>query len=49
MFQQVLLAVDGSGRSREMMNMLLALPSMQTLQINVLHVIPNSTNSEAVS
>lgn len=49
MFQQVLLAVDGSGRSREMMNMLLALPSMQTLQINVLHVIPNSTNSEAVT
>ena len=49
MFQQVLLAVDGSGRSREMMNMLLALPSMQTLQINVLHVIPNSTNSEGVT
>jgi len=49
MFQQVLLAVDGSGRSREMMNMLLALPSMQSLQINVLHVIPNSTNSEAVT
>ncbi|MBD2187640.1 universal stress protein [Pseudanabaena mucicola] len=49
MFQQVLLAVDGSGRSREMMNMLLALPSMQNLQINVLHVIPNSTNSEAIT
>ncbi|MFN9816856.1 MAG: universal stress protein, partial [Pseudanabaena sp.] len=49
MFQQVLLAVDGSGRSREMMNMLLALPSMQNLQVNVLHVIPNSTNSEAIT
>lgn len=49
MFQQVLLAVDGSGRSREMMNMLLALPSMQNLQINVMHVIPNSINSEAIT
>lgn len=49
MFQQILLAVDGSGRSREMMNMLLALPSMQNLQINVLHVIPNSINSEAIT
>ena len=29
--------------------MLLALPSMQNLQINVLHVIPNSINSEAVT
>lgn len=49
MFQQILLAVDGSGRSREMMNMLLALPSMQNSQINVLHVIPNSINSEAIT
>ncbi|MCY7331819.1 MAG: universal stress protein [Pseudanabaena sp. CAN_BIN31] len=49
MFEQILLAVDGSGRSREMMNMLLALPSMQNLQINVLHVIPNLTNSEAIA
>jgi nucleotide-binding universal stress UspA family protein len=32
-----------------MMNMLLALPSMQNLQVNVLHVIPNSTNSEAIT
>jgi nucleotide-binding universal stress UspA family protein len=49
MFQQILLAVDGSGRSREMLNMLLALPSMQSSQINVLHVIPNSINSESVT
>ena len=49
MFQQILLAVDGSGRSREMMNMLLALPSMQNSQLNVLHVIPNSINSESVT
>jgi len=48
MFEQILLAVDGSGRSREMMNMLLALPSMQRSQLNVLHVIPNSINSEAI-
>jgi nucleotide-binding universal stress UspA family protein len=49
MFQQVLLVVDGSGRSREMLNMLLALPSMQSLQINILHVIPNSINSDAIT
>jgi nucleotide-binding universal stress UspA family protein len=49
MFQQILLAIDGSGRSREMMNMLLALPSFQSSQINVLHVIPNSTNSEGIT
>ncbi|BBC23734.1 universal stress protein [Pseudanabaena sp. ABRG5-3] len=49
MFQQILLAVDGSGRSREMLNMLLALPSIQSSQINVLHVIPNSTNSEGIT
>ncbi|MDX2255193.1 MAG: universal stress protein [Pseudanabaenaceae cyanobacterium bins.39] len=49
MFQQILLTVDGSGRSREMMNMLLALPSMQNSQINVLHVIPNGINSETVT
>ncbi|WP_019499587.1 universal stress protein [Pseudanabaena sp. PCC 6802] len=40
MFEKILLAVDGSGRSREMMNMLLQLPSMQQSQITVLHVIP---------
>lgn len=49
MFQQILLAVDGSGRSREMLNMLLTLPSIQNSQINVLHVIPNSTNSEGIT
>ena len=49
MFQQVLLVVDGSGRSREMINMLLTLPSMQNLQIDILHVIPNSINSEAIT
>jgi nucleotide-binding universal stress UspA family protein len=49
MLNQILLAVDGSGRSREMLNMLLAFPSIQSSQINVLHVIPNSTNSESVA
>ena len=49
MLHQILLAVDGSGRSREMLNMLLAFPSMQNSQINVLHVIPNSINSESVT
>jgi nucleotide-binding universal stress UspA family protein len=49
MFDQVLLAVDGSGRSREMMNMLLALPSMQRTQVTVLHVIPVSASSEGLT
>ena len=49
MLHQILLAVDGSGRSREMLNMLLAFPSIQNSQINVLHVIPNSINSESVA
>jgi nucleotide-binding universal stress UspA family protein len=49
MLNQILLAVDGSGRSREMLNMLLAFPSIQNSQINVLHVIPNSINSESVT
>ena len=49
MVQQILLAVDGSGRSREMMNILLALPNFQSSQINILHVIPNSTTSESIT
>jgi nucleotide-binding universal stress UspA family protein len=49
MVQQILLAIDGSGRSREMLNILLALPNFQSSQINVLHVIPNSTTAESIT
>jgi nucleotide-binding universal stress UspA family protein len=49
MFDQILLAVDGSGRSREMMNMLLTLPSMQRTQVTVLHVIPVSASAEGLT
>jgi nucleotide-binding universal stress UspA family protein len=49
MFENILLTVDGSGRSREMMNMLLQLPSMQRSQINVLHVIPMQATMEGVT
>jgi nucleotide-binding universal stress UspA family protein len=49
MFESILLTVDGSGRSREMMNMLLQLPSMQRTQINVLHVIPMQATMEGVT
>lgn len=49
MFEQVLIAVDGSGRSREMLNMLLPLPSLQRAQITVLHTIPVATIAEAVT
>ncbi len=49
MFEQILLTVDGSGRSREMMNVLLALPSLKRTQITILHVIPGQTSSESVT
>jgi nucleotide-binding universal stress UspA family protein len=49
MFENILLTVDGSGRSREMMNMLLQLPSMQRTQVNVLHVIPMQATMEGVT
>ncbi|MDX1977110.1 MAG: universal stress protein [Pseudanabaenaceae cyanobacterium bins.68] len=49
MFNQILLGVDGSGRSREMMNMLLPLPSMARAQINILHVVPWQVTSEGLT
>jgi nucleotide-binding universal stress UspA family protein len=49
MFERILLAVDGSGRSREMMNMLLQLPSMQQSQITVLHVIPVQASRDGLT
>jgi nucleotide-binding universal stress UspA family protein len=49
MFAQILVAVDGSGRSREMMNMLLSLPSMQSSQITVLHTIPLAASAEGLT
>jgi len=49
MFENILVTVDGSGRSREMMNMLLPLPSMQRSQITVLHVIPLQATAEGVT
>jgi nucleotide-binding universal stress UspA family protein len=49
MFESILLTVDGSGRSREMMNMLLQLPSMQRTQITILHVIPMQATVEGVT
>jgi nucleotide-binding universal stress UspA family protein len=49
MFEQVLVAVDGSGRSREMVNMLLPLPSMQSAQITVLHTIPVAASAEGLT
>ncbi len=49
MFENILLTVDGSGRSREMMNMLLQLPSMQRSQITILHAIPMQATAEGVT
>ncbi|NJK60952.1 MAG: universal stress protein [Oscillatoriales cyanobacterium SM2_1_8] len=49
MLQQILVTVDGSGRSREMANMLMALPSLQNVQVSVLHVIPVAASSEGLT
>ncbi len=49
MLQQILVAVDGSGRSREMANMLMALPSFEGAQVSVLHVIPVAASSEGLT
>lgn len=48
MFKNVLLGIDGSGRSREMMNMLLPLPSFAQTQITLLHVIPSQVTTIGV-
>lgn len=48
MFKNVLLGIDGSGRSREMMNMLLPLPSFAQTKITLLHVIPNQVTALGV-
>ncbi|MGQ9865485.1 MAG: universal stress protein [Pseudanabaenaceae cyanobacterium] len=49
MLQQILVAVDGSGRSREMANMLMTLPSLEGCQVSVLHVIPLAASSEGLT
>lgn len=49
MFENILLTVDGSGRSREMMNMLLQLPCMARSHITILHVIPMQATVEGVT
>ncbi len=49
MLQQILVAVDGSGRSREMANMLMALPSLEGTHVAVLHVIPVAASSEGLT
>lgn len=48
MFKNVLLGVDGSGRSREMMNMLLPLPSFAQTALTLLHVVPSQITTEGV-
>lgn len=50
MFNKVLLAVDGSGRSQEMLKMLLQLPSMKRPpQVTALHVIPIPASIEGLT
>jgi nucleotide-binding universal stress UspA family protein len=49
MFENILVAVDGSGRSREMINMMLALPSLSRSQITILHIIPVGASSEGLT
>jgi nucleotide-binding universal stress UspA family protein len=49
MFENILVAVDGSGRSREMVNMMLAMPSLSRSQITILHIIPVGASSEGLT
>ncbi len=48
MFNHVLLGIEGSGRAREMMNMLLLLPSFARTRITLLHVVPSQITAEGV-
>ncbi|NJK33638.1 MAG: universal stress protein [Oscillatoriales cyanobacterium SM2_2_1] len=49
MIDHILLAVDGSGRSREQLNMLLPLPSFARAQVTVLHVVPLAASAEGLT
>jgi nucleotide-binding universal stress UspA family protein len=49
MFENILVAVDGSGRSREMINMMLAMPSLSKSQITILHILPVTASADGLT
>ncbi len=49
MFKKILIALSGTGRAEEMMQMLLKIEPIQQAHITVLNVIPDSTNPEQIA
>lgn len=49
MIEKILLADSGTGRSEDMLNALLAIPSVQRSMVTVLHVVPPQTSSDAMT
>ncbi|MGG6263405.1 universal stress protein [Leptolyngbya sp. AN03gr2] len=49
MIEKILLADSGAGRSEDMLNALMAIPSVQRSMVTVLHVVPPQTSSDAMA
>ncbi len=49
MFKKILIALSGTGRAEEMMQMLLKIEPIQQAHITILNVIPDSTNPEQIA
>ncbi|MCU0551267.1 MAG: universal stress protein [Leptolyngbya sp. Prado105] len=49
MIEKILLADSGTGRSEDMLNALLAIPSIQRAMVTVLHVVPPQTSSDTMT
>lgn len=49
MIEKILLADSGTGRSEDMLNALMAIPSVQRSMVTVLHVVPPQTSSDAMT
>ena len=49
MIEKILLADSGTGRSEEMLNALMAIPSMQRSMVTVLHVVPPQASAESMT
>ncbi len=49
MIEKILLADSGTGRSEDMLNALLAIPSIQRSMVTVLHVVPPQTSADAMT
>lgn len=49
MIEKVLLAVAGRGKNEEMLKQLMAIPSLQRVNVTVLHVVPHQISAEAMA